>query len=62
MCAIPTASEGAPPVRPSRRLLPDGDGQRIDLFRGDNEAPSRITSAALCTLPPSALSGALMAK
>ena len=41
MCAMPTASEGAPPRAAPQRLLADAAGERRHAGRVDGEAPAR---------------------
>ena len=62
ICAIPTASEGAPPDRPSKVFSPTSVASPV-IWSGETVKPQpRITSAAAWALPPSVVSGALMAK
>jgi hypothetical protein len=62
MCAMPTASDGAPPVRPSSVFSPTA-AANPSICSGVTVKPHpRITSAADCTVPPSVESGELIAK
>ena len=62
ICAIPTASEGAPPVRASRVDSPT-DAASASICPGETTKPQpRIVSAAVCSEPPRVPSGALIAK
>ena len=62
ICAIPTASDGAPPVR-ARRVVSPTEAARACIWAGETENPHvRIVSAAASRVPPRAPSGALMAK
>ena len=63
MCAMPTASDGAPPVRPSRVLLADRGGEAGDLLGRHGEAPAADRLGRRSRrVPPSVASGALIAK
>jgi hypothetical protein len=62
MCAIPTASDVAPPARPNSVCSPIS-WARAPIWSGVTVNPQvRMTSAAACALPPRLASGALMAK
>ncbi len=62
MTAIPTASDGAPPARPSSVFSPTSAARLVSCAGVTVKPQPRITSAAASALPPRVASGALMAK
>ena len=62
ICAIPTASDGAPPERPSRVCSPTSLASPV-ICSGDTVKPQvRMTAAAASGVPPRVVSGTLIAK
>ena len=59
---MPTASDGAPPVRASSVVSPTEAASAFICSGVTVKPQSRIVSAAASSVPPSVASGALMAK
>ena len=59
---MPTASDGAPPVRESSEASPTCSVRRANSAPSSVKPQPRIASAAVSIVGPSAAAGALMAK
>ena len=59
---MPSASEGAPPVRPKSVCLADAVGQLSHVAGGDRKSPARMVATAACGVAPTTPAGEFTAK